>query len=140
MKRKIYFLITLSFVLALFLAGNIADAQNISDKTKVGKKISDGDQGGERVVIDCPCVGDNADLTPPVLANLPTGVDLGCNPTPPSCDLGVTATDDCTENVQVQCTPGEITGDDCNKTQVFNYYPLTNVGMMYPKILHIPGK
>ncbi len=69
------------------------------------------------------------DLTDPVLANLPAGGDLSCNPDVfPSCDIGVTATDNCDGDLIVGCTPGEITGDDCNKTQVFNYYAVDECG------------
>ncbi|HZN79100.1 MAG TPA: HYR domain-containing protein, partial [Mycobacterium sp.] len=61
------------------------------------------------------------DTTPPVLVGVPGGGDLGCNPTaPPSCDTGVTATDDCVRELQVTCTPGAITGD-CLKSQTFVY-------------------
>ena len=64
-----------------------------------------------------------ADLTDPVLANLPTGGDLGCNPTAPSCDDNVTASDNCDGDISadVVCTPMAITGDDCNKAQTFMY-------------------
>ncbi len=64
-----------------------------------------------------------ADLTDPVLANLPTGGDLGCNPIAPTCDDGVTASDNCDGDISadVVCTPMAITGDDCNKAQTFMY-------------------
>ncbi len=64
-----------------------------------------------------------ADLTDPVLANLPTGGDLGCNPTAPTCDDNVTASDNCDGDISaaVVCTPMAITGDDCDKAQTFMY-------------------
>jgi hypothetical protein len=61
------------------------------------------------------------DLTPPVLANLPTGGYLGCNPTLPVCATNVTATDNCDGPLSITCTPGNITGTSCDKTQVFVY-------------------
>ena len=67
------------------------------------------------------------DTTPPVLSNVPTGGDLGCNPTRPSCAQNVTATDNCAGTVPVTCTPGAITGD-CNKSQTFRYSATDNCG------------
>lgn len=62
------------------------------------------------------------DTEPPVLHNLPEGGDLGCNPTElPECDPNVTATDNCTENVQVTCTPGPIVTIGCLRIQAFTY-------------------
>ncbi|MGH8015531.1 MAG: HYR domain-containing protein, partial [Candidatus Zixiibacteriota bacterium] len=60
------------------------------------------------------------DLTDPVLSGVPTGGDLGCNPTLPSCDDGVTAEDNCDGPLAVQCVAGDITGG-CNKSQTFTY-------------------
>ena len=50
------------------------------------------------------------DTEPPVLHNLPSGGDLGCNPTQiPTCaDFQVTATDNCTQNVQVSCFSNDL--------------------------------
>ncbi len=61
------------------------------------------------------------DLIDPVLANLPMGGDLGCNPTPPVCDTGVTASDNCDGVLEVTCTPGEIVVDGCYRSQTFTY-------------------
>jgi hypothetical protein len=62
------------------------------------------------------------DTTKPVLPTLPTGGDLGCNPaTLPVCVTTLTATDNCDGQLPVSCVPGAITGDDCNKVQVFTY-------------------
>ena len=62
-------------------------------------------------------------MTEPVLANLPLGGDLGCNPTEPTCADTVTASDNCDGDISddVVCTPMDITGDDCNKAQTFMY-------------------
>jgi large repetitive protein len=60
-------------------------------------------------------------VTAPVLAGLPTGGALGCNPTTlPSCDAGVTASNEC-GSVTVDCTPGSIVSNGCNRTQTFTY-------------------
>ena len=61
------------------------------------------------------------DVTGPVLAGLPSGGDLGCNPDLPSCDEAVTANDNCDGAVDVSCTPGAVTGDACSRSQVFTY-------------------
>jgi len=62
------------------------------------------------------------DTTPPVLAKLPTGGDLGCNPTPPVCATEVTANDNCDGAVQVRCTPGAIQNvGTCGRSQSFTY-------------------
>src|SRR6267154_1874260 len=64
------------------------------------------------------------DATAPVLANLPVGGDLGCNPPLPICSTAVTASDNCDGDVTgtVTCTPGTI-GDvgTCGKSQTFTY-------------------
>jgi hypothetical protein len=65
------------------------------------------------------------DTTDPVLDDLPAGGDLGCNPTLPVCDTGVTASDNCDGDISgdVVCTPGQITDVGiCGKQQIFNYY------------------
>ena len=65
------------------------------------------------------------DTTDPVLADLPSGGDLGCNPILPVCDTGVTASDNCDGDISadVVCTPGAITDvGTCGKQQIFNYY------------------
>ncbi len=59
-------------------------------------------------------------VTAPVLANLPTGSDLGCNPTLPVCDENVTASNEC-GNVDVSCSAGNILEDGCNRSQTFTY-------------------
>jgi hypothetical protein len=62
------------------------------------------------------------DTEPPVLHNVPEGGDLGCNPTDlPECDPNVTATDNCTENVNVICTPSPIITIGCLRLQYFTY-------------------
>ncbi len=62
------------------------------------------------------------DTTAPVLPELPAGGDLGCNPaTLPSCVDDLLASDNCDGEVAVVCSAGAVTGDDCNKTQVFTY-------------------
>src|SRR4030042_1872139 len=64
------------------------------------------------------------DISAPVLADLPGGGDLGCNPTLPVCDTGVTASDNCDGDISgdVVCTPGQIEEDGCYRSQIFNYY------------------
>ncbi|HZN82429.1 MAG TPA: hypothetical protein VFC01_22530, partial [Mycobacterium sp.] len=66
------------------------------------------------------------DTSNPVLVGVPTGGDLGCNPTPPSCAT-VTATDDCDASPTVTCVPGTITGT-CNKSQTFTYTATDDCG------------
>jgi hypothetical protein len=94
-----------------------------------------GDECGYQVVVtykvEAECGGFDAthevvfkwkkDLTPPVLSGIPAGGDLGCNPTRPSCDAGVTANDNCDGSVAVTCTPGAITGSPCGYSQTFTY-------------------
>jgi len=57
----------------------------------------------------------------PALPPLPAGGDLGCNPAPPQCAGGLRATDDVDGSVNVECSPGPVTGNGCRKTQVFTY-------------------
>ncbi|MBW6490324.1 MAG: T9SS type A sorting domain-containing protein [Lentimicrobium sp.] len=59
-------------------------------------------------------------VTAPVIANLPAGGDLGCNPTPPECSNTVTASNEC-GTVEVSCTPGEILENGWNRIQTFTY-------------------
>jgi hypothetical protein len=60
-------------------------------------------------------------VTAPVLANVPSGGSLGCNPTTlPSCNNSVTASNEC-GSVTVTCTPGSITNTGCDYTQIFTY-------------------
>jgi hypothetical protein len=64
------------------------------------------------------------DTTAPVLGNLPTGGDLGCNPVRPSCSAEVTASDRCDGDLtaRVVCVPGElIRNGDCSYRQNFTY-------------------
>jgi hypothetical protein len=61
------------------------------------------------------------DTQAPVLPELPTGGDLGCNPTPPSCTEGLKAIDDCNGEVPVVCTPGTVVKDGCARSQTFTY-------------------
>jgi hypothetical protein len=68
------------------------------------------------------------DLVAPVLPTLPTGGDLGCNPTLPTCVTGLVATDECDGQIVVQCVPGEITGTACNKSQTFTYTATDHCG------------
>jgi hypothetical protein len=71
-----------------------------------------------------PCVVTytwKVDMTPPVLSGLPTGGDLGCNPTAPSCSNAVTAMDDCDGSVPVHCSAGSITSTGCMRSQTFTY-------------------
>jgi len=68
-------------------------------------------------------------LVPPVLNNVPTGGDLGCNPAVlPACDPAVTATDECDGLVDVTCTPGEIVEEGAKRTQVFKYSAIDSCG------------
>ncbi|GAP69972.1 por secretion system C-terminal sorting domain [Bacteroidales bacterium 6E] len=60
------------------------------------------------------------DLIPPVLANLPTGGDLGCNPERPICDQAVEATDNC-GTATVECNPGDVINDGCEYSQTVTY-------------------
>src|SRR6185295_1000245 len=55
-----------------------------------------------------------------VLHDVPAGGDIGCNPTHPSCDAGVTASNDC-GNVTVNCSAGSITSSGCSRSQKFTY-------------------
>ncbi|MBK7761986.1 MAG: hypothetical protein IPI46_01265 [Bacteroidetes bacterium] len=59
-------------------------------------------------------------VTAPVLAGVPTGGALGCNPTLPTCDAGVTASNEC-GSVAVTCTPGMVSVNGCNNSQDFVY-------------------
>ena len=60
-------------------------------------------------------------VTTPVLAGVPAGGALGCNPTTlPSCDPNVSASNEC-GTVEVTCTPGTIQENGCNRTQIFTY-------------------
>src|SRR5262249_61956464 len=64
------------------------------------------------------------DATAPVLAHLPPGGDLGCNPTPPTCSTSVTASDNCDGDVSatVTCDAGLIEDvGTCGKRQTFTY-------------------
>jgi hypothetical protein len=73
----------------------------------------------------------HVDGTAPTLANLPTGGDLGCNPTLPICSTVVTASDLCDGDVSasVTCTPGPIKDvDTCGKTQTFTYKATDSCG------------
>ncbi len=63
----------------------------------------------------------------PVLIGVPTGGDLGCNPTLPAC-ANVTATDNCTDPITVECTPGTIQEDGCNMSQTFSYEATDDCG------------
>ncbi|MBK8565493.1 MAG: DUF11 domain-containing protein, partial [Saprospiraceae bacterium] len=65
--------------------------------------------------------------TAPVFGNCDNTIDLGCNPaTLPSCANinqaafggAITATNEC-GNVTMSCTPGPITSNGCNRTQIF---------------------
>lgn len=68
------------------------------------------------------------DSTSPVLANLPSGGDLGCNPTAPVCATNVTATDNCDGAVNVTCTPGNIAENGCFRSQTFTYSAVDSCG------------
>jgi hypothetical protein len=61
------------------------------------------------------------DTQAPVLPELPTGGDLGCNPTPPSCTEGLKAIDDCNGEVPVVCTAGTVVENGCARSQTFTY-------------------
>ena len=58
-------------------------------------------------------------VTAPVLFGVPTGGNLGCNPTAPTCAT-VTASNECGP-LPVTCTAGPITVNGCNRTQTFTY-------------------
>lgn len=69
------------------------------------------------------------DLTPPELPELPAGGDLGLNPVPlPSCVDDLVATDNYDGEVPVVCSAGAVTGDDCDKGQVFTYTATDSAG------------
>lgn len=60
--------------------------------------------------------------------NLPAGGTIsGCNPEPPSCDNGVTASNEC-GTVSASCTAGEIVSDGCTRSQTFSYHASTSCG------------
>ncbi|MBK7761985.1 MAG: hypothetical protein IPI46_01260 [Bacteroidetes bacterium] len=59
-------------------------------------------------------------VTAPVLAGVPTGGALGCNPTLPTCSTGVTASNEC-GSVAVTCTPGTVVVNGCSNSQGFVY-------------------
>lgn len=62
------------------------------------------------------------DTEAPVLANVPVGGELGCNPKDlPACDPAVTAEDVCDGTVEVKCKAGEIVEDGCLRSQTFTY-------------------
>lgn len=75
----------------------------------------------------------NDGKNPPVFENCPQlPFDLGCNPTSLPTTGAVaegagTVTDD-GEVVAINVTPGEITGDDCNKSQIFTVTAVDNCG------------
>jgi hypothetical protein len=69
-----------------------------------------------------------ADSTAPALPTLPSGGDLGCTNTTPSCVTGLNATDNCDGLVSVICTAGNVTGTTCNWTQTFTYYAEDSCG------------
>jgi hypothetical protein len=96
--------------------------------------------GGEKSVtftVTDPCADPNTctatftvtpDVTAPVLPDLPAGGFIGCNPTElPACVTDLIATDNCGP-VPVTCVPGEITGPDCDKTQIFTYSAVDECG------------
>jgi len=60
------------------------------------------------------------DTTAPTFDNLPTGGDLGCNPTPPAC-ANVTATDACDGTLNATCSPGAVGANGCDRSQTFTY-------------------
>src|SRR5690606_13394031 len=68
------------------------------------------------------------DTLAPVLPDLPDGGNLGCNPTPPSCAEGLKATDNCDGEIAVSCVPGTITGEGCDKEQIFTYSATDSCG------------
>ncbi len=61
------------------------------------------------------------DTTGPVLPTLPTGGNLGCNPTPPTGTTTLKANDNCDGQVNVSVVTGAITGTSCSRNQVFTY-------------------
>ncbi|MDD5694805.1 MAG: right-handed parallel beta-helix repeat-containing protein, partial [Bacteroidales bacterium] len=64
------------------------------------------------------------DLVAPVLAGVPDGGYLGCNPEVPMCDtFTVTATDNCDLAVSITCTPGTATETtNCHWTKTLTWY------------------
>ena len=67
------------------------------------------------------------DLTPPVLANVPSDQNLGHNPEPPTCNKEVTAFDECSE-VTLTCTPGDIIINGDERSQTFTYLATDECG------------
>jgi len=64
-----------------------------------------------------------ADILPPEFKDLPEDEYLGCNPEElPTCDDAVWALDECDGIMDVWCTPGETTSDDCMRSQTFTYF------------------
>ena len=64
------------------------------------------------------------DLTAPEFTGVPTGGDLGCNPTEPVCsDYAVTANDNCDGPVSVTCSASAVTDQGtCGKSKTFYFY------------------
>jgi len=68
------------------------------------------------------------DILPPVLPKLPDGGNLGCNPAPPECEIGLLAADVCDGEVPVICKAGEIIEDGCQRSQAFTYSAADHCG------------
>jgi hypothetical protein len=68
------------------------------------------------------------DTAAPQLPPLPPSSDLGCTNITPSCVAVGNATDVCNGQVPVQCAAGNITGDACNRTQIFTYWAVDLCG------------
>jgi uncharacterized repeat protein (TIGR01451 family) len=68
--------------------------------------------------------GVSCETTAPVISGCPTAeVDLGCNPTLPTCEtvaaLKITATDACFGSIAPVCTTGSVVENGCTRTQKF---------------------
>ena len=46
---------------------------------------------------------------------------MGCNPVPPACVDGLKAQDNCSGEVEVVCSAGEVAGEACARSQIFTY-------------------
>src|SRR5262249_5004872 len=64
------------------------------------------------------------DTTGPTFSGCPTSpINLGCNPTPPSCmtvaGLGITANDNCSGSITPSCSASSVQMNGCQRSQTF---------------------